>query len=80
VAGGSLGGAPCAYRRHAGNHWSPAKIASTFAPSEDTVNVVTEWLTSSGVHPERIKLTAGKAWLELKSVLPRFPVFRIHQC
>jgi tripeptidyl-peptidase-1 len=51
-----------------GQHWSPAKVAATFAPSAESIDAVKEWLGVAGVHPERVRLTAGKAWLELKSV------------
>lgn len=49
-----------------GNHWSAADVAKTFAPSQETVDVVSDWLKTSGVHPERIKVAPGKIWLELK--------------
>jgi hypothetical protein len=42
-------------------------VASTFAPSQDTVDTVKEWLVASGIHPDRVNYTAGKGWLELKS-------------
>jgi tripeptidyl-peptidase-1 len=49
-----------------GQHWTPAKVTQTFAPSSDTVDTVKEWLAMAGILPERIKTTAGQIWLELK--------------
>jgi tripeptidyl-peptidase I len=49
-----------------GKHWSPAKVAATFAPSKATVNTVKEWLGSAGIHPDRMKMASGKVWLEFK--------------
>jgi tripeptidyl-peptidase I len=49
-----------------GNHWTAGKVATTFAPSKETVDTVKEWLGSTGIHPDRVKTTAGKVWLELK--------------
>jgi tripeptidyl-peptidase-1 len=52
-------------------HWTPARIAKTFAPSEETVDIVSKWLHASGIHPDRIRVTSGKAYLELKYVTPQ---------
>jgi tripeptidyl-peptidase-1 len=50
-------------------HWTPARIAKTFAPGEETVDIVSKWLHASGIHPDRIRVTSGKAYLELKYVV-----------
>jgi tripeptidyl-peptidase I len=52
-----------------GNYWTAEQIAATFAPSQETVNTVQEWLGSAGIHPDRVMVTSGKVWLELKWVL-----------
>jgi tripeptidyl-peptidase I len=49
-----------------GKHWSPAKVAATFAPSKATVNTVKEWLGSAGISSDRMRMASGKVWLELK--------------
>jgi tripeptidyl-peptidase I len=49
-----------------GNHWTADQVAKTFAPSKETVDVVTEWLHDAGLHPERVKLSQGKGWIEVK--------------
>ena len=34
-----------------------------FAPSQDTVESVRDWLESSGIHPSRIVHSDNKGWL-----------------
>lgn len=47
-----------------GQHWSQEEVIAAFAPSEDTVDVVTQWLVGSGgIDRERIAYTDNKAWL-----------------
>ena len=44
-----------------GNHWSPAKVAQTFRPTQDSVDTVRTWLHQSGIEPHRVKMAGG--WL-----------------
>lgn len=44
-----------------GNHWSPAKVAQTFRPTQDSVDTVRTWLHQSGIEPDRVKMAGG--WL-----------------
>ncbi|KAL1595200.1 hypothetical protein SLS60_009888 [Paraconiothyrium brasiliense] len=49
---------------HYGKHWSQEQVISAFAPSEDTISAVSEWLVESGgIAKERITHTNNKAWL-----------------
>jgi tripeptidyl-peptidase-1 len=48
-----------------GNHWTPSQIASTFAPSDESVDAVRGWLNSSGFAPDRLKVTPTKGWIEV---------------
>ncbi|KAF1992112.1 subtilisin-like protein [Aulographum hederae CBS 113979] len=52
-----------------GKHWSQEKVAETFAPSDDTIQRVRNWLTASGVEEDRISLTKGKNWIHVKSTV-----------
>ncbi|KAI9568885.1 peptidase S8/S53 domain-containing protein [Boletus coccyginus] len=52
-----------------GKHWSAGKVASTFAPSRQSVDVVRSWLLESGVESHRIKLSASGGWLEFKATI-----------
>ncbi|OBZ72683.1 Aorsin [Grifola frondosa] len=46
-----------------GNHWSAAKVAETFRPSAESVDVVRAWLVDSGIDAQRVKLSASGGWL-----------------
>ena len=50
-----------------GRHWTTEQVVKHFAPSEETVSVVTDWLTSNGVSNDRLKLTKSRGWLELNA-------------
>lgn len=52
-----------------GKHWSAGKVASTFAPSRQSINAVRNWLLESGVESHRIKLSASGGWLEFKATV-----------
>ncbi|KAH8079080.1 subtilisin-like protein [Cristinia sonorae] len=47
-----------------GQHWTPAKIAETFRPSQESVDAVREWLALEGVDASRMKLSKTGGWLE----------------
>jgi tripeptidyl-peptidase-1 len=44
-----------------GQHWSAQKIAETFAPNQETVDAVREWLADAGI--EDSKQTQSKNWI-----------------
>ena len=46
-----------------GKHWSAKQVAETFAPSEEAVNSVLEWLAESGVIGDRVKQSQGLSWI-----------------
>lgn len=48
-----------------GNHWTAGKIAGTFAPSEETISTVHNWLVGSGIPTERIKISSTKGWINV---------------
>ncbi|KAF8073566.1 subtilisin-like protein [Lyophyllum atratum] len=52
-----------------GQHWSPAKVVDTFAPSHDTIGAVTDWLAVAGIPRERLRLSASKGWIELNATV-----------
>ncbi|KAF4603036.1 hypothetical protein EYR38_003441 [Pleurotus pulmonarius] len=47
------------------NHWTAGKIAETFAPSEETISTVHNWLVGSGIPAERIKISSTKGWINV---------------
>ncbi|KAH9850152.1 subtilisin-like protein [Lenzites betulinus] len=50
-----------------GKHFSPEDIVDTFAPSDETVRAVTEWLVESGIQHDRLRLSASKGWIEVNA-------------
>ena len=50
-----------------GKHYTPAEIVDTFAPSNETISAVTNWLIDSGFAPSRLRLSANKGWLALEA-------------
>ncbi|EPS94928.1 hypothetical protein FOMPIDRAFT_1025983 [Fomitopsis schrenkii] len=48
-----------------GKHWSPAKVAATFRPSDESVESVRGWLVESGIAAERVKIGTGGSWMKV---------------
>lgn len=46
-----------------GKYWSMEEVHDMFAPPEETVDAVKEWLTSFGIHSSRIIHSDNKGWL-----------------
>ncbi|KAL8699547.1 MAG: hypothetical protein Q9201_005949 [Fulgogasparrea decipioides] len=52
-----------------GKHWTHEEIATKFAPSSETVETVTSWLTSSGIALERISRSQSLGWLKFDATV-----------
>lgn len=52
-----------------GQHWSAKDIAETFAPRPETVDVVTAWLESAGIRPERVHRSQSLGWLKFNATV-----------
>ncbi|KAL9021903.1 MAG: hypothetical protein Q9185_000917 [Variospora sp. 1 TL-2023] len=52
-----------------GKHWTHEQIANKFAPSSESVNIVKEWLASSGIAPERISRSQSLGWLKFDATV-----------
>ncbi|KAJ7762293.1 subtilisin-like protein [Mycena maculata] len=52
-----------------GDHWTAAQVAKTFAPSDETVETVKAWLISSGLSPDRLRVSPTKGWLEVNATV-----------
>ncbi|MCJ1476780.1 hypothetical protein MMC13_005449 [Lambiella insularis] len=46
-----------------GKYWSMEEVHDMFAPLEETVKAVREWLVSSGIHDSRVIHSDNKGWL-----------------
>lgn len=47
-----------------GKYWTPADIASTFAPGDETIDTVRNWLIASGIEEGQIVLGRTKGWIQ----------------
>lgn len=52
-----------------GNHWAPAQVTQTFAPSQETVEIVRGWLEGAGFGFDRVKLAPSRNWLEVNTTV-----------
>ncbi|TDL20635.1 subtilisin-like protein [Rickenella mellea] len=50
-----------------GKHWSPSRIAATFAPAPESIGTVRGWLEDSGVHSSRIRLSPSRGWIDFNA-------------
>ncbi|CCM05401.1 uncharacterized protein FIBRA_07617 [Fibroporia radiculosa] len=46
-----------------GKHWSPAKVAHIFRPTEVAMDTVRKWLFESGIEEHRVKLSPSGGWM-----------------
>ncbi|KAI0323950.1 hypothetical protein GY45DRAFT_1375935 [Cubamyces sp. BRFM 1775] len=46
-----------------GKLWTPEKVVETFRPSKESVDVVHPWLTTDGIHPQRIQISENGAFV-----------------
>ncbi|CAF0846905.1 unnamed protein product [Adineta steineri] len=47
-----------------GRHLTPAQVADMFAPKQETIDCVLQWLENFGIKRNQIKLSASKGWLQ----------------
>ena len=52
-----------------GKHWSAKQVAETFAPSKESVELVIDWLKSSGISRSRISSTQSMGWLKFDATV-----------
>lgn len=53
-----------------GQHWTAEEVAAEFAPSLEAVDLVKDWLASSGI--EQAKQTANKGWIAFEASTDEF--------
>ena len=52
-----------------GQHWTAQKVAETFAPKQESVDIVTDWLESSGISRHRISRSQSLGWLHFDATV-----------
>ncbi|KAJ6491392.1 subtilisin-like protein [Mycena vitilis] len=50
-----------------GNHWTPARVAEHFSPSNEAVHTVVSWISESGVARDRVRVSKTKGWVMLNA-------------
>ena len=50
-----------------GKHWTPQEVIEAFAPSNDTIVTVADWLAEAGFEAERLHLSPSRGWLKLNA-------------
>ena len=48
-------------------HFTPMEVVETFAPSEETISAVTNWLVDSGFSRDRLRLSHNKGWIHVNA-------------
>jgi tripeptidyl-peptidase-1 len=49
-------------------HFTPKEVIEAFAPSEETITSVTNWLIDSGISRDRLRLSADKGWIRVNAL------------
>ncbi|KAJ7185816.1 peptidase S8/S53 domain-containing protein [Mycena filopes] len=52
-----------------GKHWTSEEIKAYFRPSRESVDAVVGWLEESGVERDRIELSSGEYWVQVKDMI-----------
>ncbi|KAI9742526.1 MAG: hypothetical protein M1818_003666 [Claussenomyces sp. TS43310] len=47
-----------------GKHLTASEVADLFSPRQDSIDAVSEWLTSSGIGADRHAISPGKSWIK----------------
>ncbi|KAF9561787.1 subtilisin-like protein [Agrocybe pediades] len=50
-------------------HYTPAQIIDTFAPSDESIIAVTQWLVDSGISSDRLHLDGNKGWIHFDATV-----------
>ncbi|KAJ7716256.1 subtilisin-like protein [Mycena maculata] len=50
-----------------GMHWTPARVAEHFAPSDEAIHAVTSWIADNGLAKERVRVSKTKGWVMLNA-------------
>lgn len=52
-----------------GKHWTHDEIAEMFAPKQESIALVMQWLESEGIHRSRVELTRGRSWIQFNGTV-----------
>ncbi|KAJ7054441.1 subtilisin-like protein [Mycena amicta] len=52
-----------------GQHWTPARVAQYFAPSDESVDAVVSWISENGFERDRVRVSKSKGWVALNATV-----------
>lgn len=52
-----------------GKHMTAAEVTEAFAPSDETIVSVVQWMSEFGLLPDRLRLTQSKGWVEVNATI-----------
>ncbi|KAH7925311.1 subtilisin-like protein [Leucogyrophana mollusca] len=52
-----------------GQHWTAGEISRKFAPSDESLSAVQDWLIENGMERERIKVSPTKGWIQVDATV-----------
>lgn len=52
-----------------GKHWTAEQVAKMFSPSHESIELIREWLTGSGISEDRIVHSLGYEWIHFNATV-----------
>ncbi|KIK97958.1 hypothetical protein PAXRUDRAFT_135153 [Paxillus rubicundulus Ve08.2h10] len=52
-----------------GKHWTAGQVATTFGPSQQSVDAVRDWLLENGIESHRVKISPSRGWLQFEATV-----------
>ncbi|KAJ0161726.1 Aorsin, partial [Colletotrichum tanaceti] len=52
-----------------GRHWTHDEIINMFAPRQESIRLVMQWLESEGIQRSRVKLSKGRNWVQFNATI-----------
>ncbi|KAF9561786.1 subtilisin-like protein [Agrocybe pediades] len=52
-----------------GQHYTAEEVVKTFAPTEESIAAVMDWLVDSGITRDRLRLSGNKAWIHVDATV-----------
>ena len=52
-----------------GRHWTAQQVAETFAPAQESVDAVVDWLQNTGISADRISRSQSLGWLQFDATV-----------
>jgi tripeptidyl-peptidase-1 len=50
-----------------GKHWNASQVAVKFAPSQQSVDAVRDWILENGIQSYRVEISPSRGWLQFQA-------------